>query len=296
MAIDNFMDLNNYITLYKDIFCAVRVVDPRNKEVIKLECIEDLPSGIKCFEYWKNNQACSNCISKIVVDEKRTVTKIEYKDNKAFFVIAKPIVYQNRIYSLEMLKSIDEIETINELDEIKQKKNEKVISGLKKSLMFDDLTGIYNRRFINKMLPMEITDAAEKGIVLAVIMIDVDNFKNINDKYGHIAGDNTLKSISETIDSRIRKDFDWVARYGGDEFIIVLKNADKLVANKIREQIQKALYDNGILINGTKVKLTLSCGIKIIEPGTMNFQEVLQSIDENLHKAKNEGKNTSFIS
>lgn len=299
MLIQNIKDLESHLDFLNVIFDVVRIVDPRTNEIIRTDGIESISNESKCYEYWKNGKICENCVSLRAINENRVTTKIEYKDSKAFFVIATPIEYKNNIYSVELVRSVEDIDTIDQIDHVNQKRTNNVISRLRKSLMLDELTGAYNRRFINKMLPIEIEDATYKNLSLVVIMFDMDNFKEINDEYGHLAGDKALITVTETINSMIRKNYDWIARYGGDEFIVLLKDVNGDVANRIREQIQEKI--ESIIINGTgkdeeEIRLTLSCGIKVIEPGTTNFEDVMKSIDQNLQKAKCGGKNRSIIS
>lgn len=299
MKINNIKDLEKHIDFLKSIFDVVRIIDPRTNEILHTEGLESISDESRCYHFWEKGEVCENCISLRAINEKRVTTKIEYKDKKAFFVIATPIEYKDNIYSVELVRSVDNIDTIYHIDNERKERTDKVISSLKKSLMLDELTGAYNRRFINKMLPMEIEDATFKKINLAVIMFDMDNFKEINDEYGHLTGDKALITITETINSMIRKNYDWIARYGGDEFIVLLKDANESVANRIMAQIQQKIEGARIEpadLDEKKIKLTLSCGIKIIEPGSTNFDEVMMSIDQNLQRAKLDGKNRSIVS
>lgn len=299
MNIKSIRDLEDHMDFLRNIFDVVRIVDPRTNEILHTDGVDSTLSDSKCYDFWKRGEVCEDCISLRAINENKVTTKIEYKDNKAFFVVATPIIFNEDIYSMELVRSIDDIETIDQIDNEKQKRTDLVICNLERSLMLDELTGAYNRRFINKMLPMEIEDASRKNINLVVIMFDMDNFKEINDEYGHLTGDKALIKVTETINSMIRKNYDWIARYGGDEFIVLLKDVNEDVADRIREQIQEKIEDIGLEVTDTenkKIRLTLSCGIKIIEPGTTSFEEVMESIDQNLQQAKCGGKNKSIVS
>ncbi len=238
-----------------------------------------------------------NCISVRAIEEDKTITKIEYDENGAFLVISTPILLDNEKYAIEMLLNIKEINTIRDLNKENNEKIQGVITNLKENLLIDELTGVYNRRFINENLPSDIEYGKSRGVdLVAVIMVDIDDFKEINDNYGHLVGDHTLQKVAHIMKSRIRSNLDWVARYGGDEFIILLKNADEIIANNVIKEIQEEINSSNIISSNTKSRITLSFGIHVIEPGTMNYEKVIEVVDKNLNKAKCLGKNRGITS
>lgn len=290
-------ELKAYIANLKSTFNVVRLVNPEEKKMYLTEDIDNKTSEISCYSYWKKGEQCDNCISFHAVKEDRTITKMEYNQDIAFLAIATPIIVENKKYAIEMLLDINDIDTIVNLNKENSKKVERVIFNLKENLLLDELTGIYNRRFINKNLQVDLEHGKAKGIdKMAVIMTDIDNFKQINDTYGHLVGDEALKKVANIIKSRIRNGFDWVARFGGDEFIILLKNADEIIANNVIKEIQRTVEDSNIISSNPEVKITLSFGIHILEPGTMNYEKVIEIIDKNLNRAKATGKNSAIMS
>lgn len=290
-------DLKNYIDGLTEIFNVVRIVDPVGNKVPFTERLEDTPVHINCYDYWQTGKICENCISAKSIKENRVVTKIEYNDKGAFLVIAKPVIMDNKKYTIEMLLSMDEIDTVIDLNKENSKKIESVINELEENLMIDELTGVYNRRFINKELS-SINESEKYDDIgkVALIMVDIDDFKEINDVYGHLVGDRALQKVASIIKSRIRSNYDWIARFGGDEFIIFLKNADINVSSRIIESIQKQIEDTDLIIEDPAARITLSFGTHIVEPEALNLERVLKIIDENLSRAKYEGKNKAVIS
>lgn len=172
--------------------------------------------------------------------------------------------------------------------------NSKLFSKIKYLANYDMLTEVFNR---NKILSMaekciELKNKAETKISIA--MIDLDCFKNINDTYGHIAGDISLKQVAKTIKENLTS-YDFVGRYGGEEFLILFHNKGKSEAYEICELIRKTLEEYEIIIDNNKViKVTISIGVFEIE-GNINLLNSIKKADEALYEAKRLGRNRGVI-
>lgn len=158
-------------------------------------------------------------------------------------------------------------------------------------VMTDALTQLYNRRYVDERLPYDILDCMLNDKAITVALVDLDGFKAVNDQYGHAAGDKALEVVSDIFKSCIRKNGDWVARYGGDEFLICLKDADHKqalhVIERMREQVEQAQID----IDGAIVRVTASFGVQTLYNQDMDVQRLKALIDEKLYEAKRQGKN-----
>lgn len=284
-------DLITYLSLLKKMFNIVRIIDPIEKKVLYNEGGDAIIHGEDCFEFWNKGNSCKNCITSHAIKEKKTFTKIEYNGDKIYMVMASPIKLEDYEYILEMLKDITETRLVEDLKNNNSKETSDIIAKLNKKIVTDPLTGVYNRRYINENFPKDIIHATEKKEKLAIIMLDIDYFKKINDIYGHVAGDMVLKEVANIISMKIRKDYDWVARYGGDEFIVLLKNAGKGTTDKIIKDIQIALENTCILFQDYMIKFTISFGSYIIEPRKEKIDEIIYIVDGNLNKAKRKGRN-----
>lgn len=157
--------------------------------------------------------------------------------------------------------------------------------------MVDPLTGLYNRRYAQQYLNKAIVRAADSGRNLFVMMLDLDNFKTINDLHGHAAGDRVLESVAERLQGNLRG-LDLVARVGGEEFLVVIADITKQraldIAQRIRSVIGKTAFDIG---NGQPaVPVTISIGIAQADPQKSSEARLLAAADRALYDSKNHGR------
>jgi len=156
------------------------------------------------------------------------------------------------------------------------------------------LTGLYNRREFEKIIKKEWRNAIREIEPISLIMIDIDKFKEFNDNYGHLAGDNCLQNISKILQSSLKRPRDFLARYGGEEFVVVLPNTDQDGACHIAESLRKNVEDAHIPHNYSRVSdyLTISIGVSSTnEPDLLVYEELLDKADKALYKAKEMGRN-----
>jgi diguanylate cyclase (GGDEF)-like protein len=146
----------------------------------------------------------------------------------------------------------------------------------------DSLTNLYNQRHFYSRLEKEVVRAERQRHSLSLILLDLNNFKEYNDKFGHLAGDEVLRMAGEIISSCIREDVDSGYRYGGDEFAIILIDADLDIAEEIGRRIENAFIENG--------KVTVSIGYSIFSSG-MSVKDLVSFADKDLYKSKVNGKN-----
>ncbi len=162
----------------------------------------------------------------------------------------------------------------------------------------DPLTKTYNRRYLSNHLPGAIKHTFRYSRPLSIIICDIDHFKNINDCYGHQAGDYVLEEFAQCIKNIIRDGIDWVARYGGEEFIIVLPETDLDNAKKAAERYRLLVSATELIYETQKIKITASFGVACLFPTEegrkVNMDSMITAADELLYKAKKEGRNRSF--
>lgn len=154
----------------------------------------------------------------------------------------------------------------------------------------DGLTQIHNKRYLYEALEREITRARRHGRPLAALMFDIDYFKQVNDQYGHLAGDYVLRELADTVSSRIRKD-EVFARYGGEEFAIVLPETTLEGARSLAESLRQKVAEHQFVFQNERVPVTISIGCAAMGPDD-GAMELIQRADERLYEAKRGGRNT----
>jgi len=161
--------------------------------------------------------------------------------------------------------------------------------NLKSLIIKDSLTGLLNYSAIKEQLEIEISKAIRAGSSLSFAMIDIDNFKLINDTYGHLFGDKILKSLALLLRKRLRKT-DFIGRYGGDEFAIILPDTPLLKSISILEELKASFSKINHILNNQKFNFTFSGGIVEFN-NYLNLKDVIHLADQALYEAKNQGKN-----
>ncbi len=152
----------------------------------------------------------------------------------------------------------------------------------------DDLTGLWNHRIIVERLQIEVTRSRREGLPLSVILVDLDFFKNINDTFGHPAGDSVLRGAS-AIFQRMVRTYDWVGRYGGEEFLLILPGSGFTHARERAEELRKALEAARVHDGDSLIPVTASFGVASgFPPG---HEEMIRQADAALYRAKNQGRN-----
>lgn len=156
----------------------------------------------------------------------------------------------------------------------------------------DPLTGLYNYRFFTARLNQEVEKARRYRRQLSLIILDIDNFKDFNDTYGHPAGDNALKEATTVFRDSIR-DLDTLARYGGEEFLVLLPETGTDEAYIVAERIRQAVEKHSFMMSDDlpEMNITVSGGIATYPDHARNAEELLKIADDVLYQAKNKGRN-----
>ena len=156
---------------------------------------------------------------------------------------------------------------------------------------FDSLSGLYNRAEFTKLALREFSRAERDNQKLSLLMIDIDRFKNINDTFGHAAGDEVISLMGRIITSSFRKS-DFAGRLGGDEFVVLLKNTSLKEAQMLAEKLRETVLSTKVIYENREISFTVSIGVAtIFGNNNSNVEDVFKQADEALYKAKDKGRN-----
>lgn len=237
---------DNYVAMGR-IFDVVRLVDPKGCKVLNIT--EDgniAASGKRCYEIWNRGEPCKNCTSAKAVGNKNWMTKLEVRDGSIFSVLSRSVKCGDTDCVLEVALCMDD-----SVGQLKSGVGFIPDSNTLQSYYRDTLTEAYSRAYLSNF-----RSNLEKAKGVAVV--DVDNFKQINDTYGHLAGDAALKHTSAMIRSCIRES-DVLIRYGGDEFVLIFREIGESAFYKKLEQIKCAVNDS-VVEEYPDMNLTISIG------------------------------------
>ncbi len=173
--------------------------------------------------------------------------------------------------------------------------NIKLQREYKRNASIDGLTGLYNRRWLDEALPRFVTRYSRGGQGLALLMIDIDHFKKVNDTFGHPAGDQVIVFVAHMLRAKLRPT-DLVARYGGEEFTVILPDTDRDQARMVGERIREAVAETTLAIDiaAGLERVTVSVGGALLEAGQA-MPDLLSAADRALYESKHGGRNRVTI-
>lgn len=169
---------------------------------------------------------------------------------------------------------------------------------LRTASVTDSLTGIYNRRFFDEHYQLSLNQAKRQGKPLSVVLVDVDYFKHYNDHYGHLAGDKALIKVAKTLQSQLSRRSDVLARFGGEEFILMLPDTNAASAAMLAEKLRSAIVRLATPHAQSSVGpvVTISAGISTYDPlRSVSAEQLLESADQALYQAKRRGRNRYVV-
>ncbi|NPU90592.1 MAG: diguanylate cyclase [Gammaproteobacteria bacterium] len=170
--------------------------------------------------------------------------------------------------------------------------------ALHRQAMLDGLTGLYNRAYFHEHLELEWRRHQRQQVPLGFALLDVDHFKAFNDQYGHVAGDACLRRVAEALKASTRRPAEFVVRYGGEEFAIVMPNTPREEIGRFGEWICRQVQDLAIPHEGSSAApvVTISAGLAVLVPTPdRTWSDLIERADRALYRAKQEGRNRAMV-
>jgi diguanylate cyclase (GGDEF)-like protein len=269
-------NLEYVLSVEKGIDIHLNVKNKLYKSLFSVENYVKIKSAEDCeFTQWLKDSLID------LVDDKNIIKEIESLHEKFHSIAQKILKSKNNLTKILLLRDLEDnsLRLIYLLSKI-------YTENLSRIVIYDILTQVYNRALLDSILYKSAKYAKRHKLPISIIMLDIDNFKSINDTYGHLEGDSVLKTVASIIKSLIRES-DYIFRYGGEEFLILLPNTDIngaiVVGEKIRRNIENFNF-------GLDRKVTISCGIKQMENFDNPYLDI-EEADKYLYIAKKSGKN-----
>ncbi len=281
-------EIKERLSVFQDMYTHIRIVEPIEK-IAHTEYQKDT-----CYSFWNSSKQCENCVSMRTLLHKKSATKIEMKDDAAFLVQAYPVQLGGQEYIVELIKEIPNNEILL-IDSSRDINIQEYLKSMNAKLITDELTKVYNRRYLEERLPSDLYRANQESKLISIVMADIDHFKAVNDTYGHIAGDYVLQKFAEIVSESIGESLGFVVRYGGEEFVIVLSNCDKEASFAMVEDIRHKVEKNIFEVDDQKIHITCSFGIYAIDESSFNMKDLISKADRCLYMAKNNGRNQSVM-
>jgi diguanylate cyclase (GGDEF)-like protein len=207
------------------------------------------------------------------------------------YVLHDPVRLDRAVQAAVYTKSLER-ENERILEALRQRNLE--LEQLNKKLWVmshtDELTGYFNRRYIQSRLDEEIARSVRYKTPLSIVLVDLDHFKRINDTYGHLAGDRALQAVAHLIRSALR-DSDLIGRFGGEEFLLILTNTDLPGAAAFCHRLCERIQHHPICVGETMLSMTASFGVTALSEQHRTGTELLRIADKNLYRAKDLGRN-----
>ena len=280
------------LSVLANVYDIVRIVDPVSNTIVytsggAVPSLEKSP----CYSVWNKNRFCDNCIALRVLQEKTTLFKFEMIETQVFLVTASVFSWQDTSYVLEMLTDITHKSIWTTMRESKEENFADVILRFNDIVVKDELTGVFNRRFINERLPVQLFNHALAGTAAYLLMLDIDFFKHINDVYGHRVGDAVLQQFAGLLQAAVPNSASWVARYGGDEFLLYLEDVSRAEAETITRTLHEAVTSFSFTVPETSIRTSCSIGFCPWQPDR-EMEAWLERVDRNLYQAKRQGRNS----
>ncbi|WP_051280458.1 GGDEF domain-containing protein [Anaerovorax odorimutans] len=265
MIFNNLSQTVEFIMDYQAFYSSIRIWDYNHKKIL--------------YENQYINDSRNHSDKTVLYN-----AKIFVNENGDTLTVEIPITIDDQVCCLEFVQS-------------KKDSCANSIQLMEKLSITDALTNLYNRRYIDKQLPMDLERYFYNEEPVSLIYADIDFFKKINDKYGHVVGDFILKEISNVFKQLIIIKDGWVARYGGDEFLFCFPKINQKKAVRTINHICSIIENKNFYINSNCIKVTCSFAVQTLyrDSDIRSVNQAIELLDKKLYRAKTKGRNRVIV-
>ena len=275
--------IDQLIAADAELFDVVRLVDPISLTVYAVRDGRLVAQPGGCHQVWGKEERCDNCISAKCFTKERRFSKFEFIDHDIYHVVAQPVAVDGERFVLEVVTASNDdvlLSAFGDNDFVDR------ITDFNRKVYVDELTGLSNRRCMNDRFALIAETAAREASALSVVMVDIDDFKTVNDTRGHLAGDEVLRAVACVLEEGFAPaEGDVLARYGGDEFFCAVKgvSCDEL------ETRLKRVCD---IVDARELGITLSMGAYHQDHARRTTcEKLVAKADEAMYGVKSSTKN-----
>lgn len=275
-----FVDCERRITYWNK--GAEQLTGYTASEVVGRQCFENILMHV-------DDQGCALCLggcplARTMVDGERREAEIYFRHKLGHRV---PVSVRVSPIVDSAGRTIGAVEVFSD---VTAKKNTERRVGELESLAFrDSLTGVSNRRYVEMKVEQAMQEVEQFGRRVGLLMIDVDNFKQVNDQYGHAAGDDVLKAVCKTITHSLRSG-DTVGRWGGEEFLVIVMDVHQPALTAFAERCRMLIAESAVLAGNHSIRVTVSLGATLLKQGD-SVKAAVKRADELMYRSKMSGRN-----
>lgn len=272
------------------IFENCRIVDITNNVVCSYIDGRIISTSEKCYCIWGSNKTCSNCITHSAYMEKKQKVKLHYQNDKVELIVAVPVTIGEKEYVLELIKDITDSLVVRDKYHTENSSIFQLINDFNQLAVMDPFTNLYNKKYVEKQIQEDMQEAVTKEETFVLAMIDIDNFKKVNDTFGHSAGDAVISQLVQIIHKHTDEHNCWAARYGGDEFLLAFHGEPLILVNEYCDNIIEEIHRETFRTDDRTFQVSITIGIYEYNPLIDNHKTLLDKVDSMMYQNKKHKK------
>lgn len=266
------------------LFDVYRFVDIENHLVYNYNEGKMIETCQKCYTLWNRSKPCPNCSSERALQQKKQIMKMEYLGDKSILILSMPWEKDGEKYVLELGRDVTNSFSVYDATSEDSSELRELINSYSDLAARDSFTGLYNKGHANNLL-REIFDRKSPEIKLSLALIDIDHFKEVNDCFGHLCGDEVILYVVAKINEINKRCGGWAARVGGDEFLLASPSGDASCVIKTCEQLMAEVEEHTFKKGDKEYKISISFGAASYQPHE-TMEEFLERVDVKMYKQK----------